>query len=375
MSPADPAARSGPQRLKALAVSATVLAAAALGGWGAHRLGLPLAWLTGALFVSAAFTFFGVRAGVGRLRPYGLVVLGLSLGQSFTPEILRAIAGSLPLITVCGFLTLGTGLLGARIFTAIAGTDAKTAFFCSVPGGVVLMAVHAQRAGASEPQVVLAQTIRLIAVVLIYPTMITFFVPHHAELSRAVAEAMPASAEPATLLRIGLYAAAGLVVARIGQRLYIPNPWMLAPCLMSICLSAFGAQPVVLPHVVVTVCQVILGVSLGTQMTQDFVMRAHRLVIASVLSALLLTLIMVPLALLVARLGGLDIGATLLGMAPGGMPEMTITAQSLGIAVPLVLSFHLVRILIGNLLIEPIWWLACRLGWAPSARRDAGPDR
>ncbi len=44
-----------------------------------------------------------------------------------------------------------------------------------------------------------------------------------------------------------------------------------------------------------------------------------------------------------------------LGLAPGGMPEMTVTAKALDLAVPLVLAFHLVRTLVCNLFLGAIW--------------------
>jgi uncharacterized membrane protein AbrB (regulator of aidB expression) len=43
------------------------------------------------------------------------------------------------------------------------------------------------------------------------------------------------------------------------------------------------------------------------------------------------------------------------------MPEMAITAKVLNLGVPLVLAFHLVRTLLCNLLVAPLWRLFERL--------------
>jgi uncharacterized membrane protein AbrB (regulator of aidB expression) len=40
------------------------------------------------------------------------------------------------------------------------------------------------------------------------------------------------------------------------------------------------------------------------------------------------------------------------------MPEMAITAKALDLAVPLVLGFHLVRVVLCSLLVGPIWRVA-----------------
>jgi hypothetical protein len=41
---------------------------------------------------------------------------------------------------------------------------------------------------------------------------------------------------------------------------------------------------------------------------------------------------------------------------------MAVTAKTLELAVPLVLGFHLVRTVLCNLLVGPIWWLGRKLG-------------
>ena len=74
--------------------------------------------------------------------------------------------------------------------------------------------------------------------------------------------------------------------------------------------------------------------------------------------AVLLTAIAVPVALL----SGLPVAAMILGLAPGGMLEMSLTAQALELAVPLVLAFHLLRTVLCNLLVGPLHRLVLRPG-------------
>lgn len=360
MQSSDPSGKWAAGKMAArVALLAAVFACAALCGWGATRLGVPLAWLLGALVASMAFALAGARIEVGGIRSYGLVVLGLALGQSFTPAIMAELSATLPLIALCGVGTLAAGLPVAPLFRRMAGLDPATAFFCAVPGGVVLMAVQAQRAGASEAHVVLAQSVRLVVVVLVYPALIAFFVPHHAVIAEAL-HAARSHLEWGQLPGIALLLAAGVLIARLARRSILPNPWMIAPCLMTIALSLSGLDAAPLPSWLVTICQLILGVSLGSRMTPDFVLGSGRLLLASVLSSLLLVAILVPAAVLVAGASGLDTAAVLFGLSPGGMPEMTVAARAAGAAVPLVLSFHLTRILICNLALEPAWHLLAR---------------
>ncbi|SDH98212.1 AbrB family transcriptional regulator [Alloyangia pacifica] len=326
------------------------------GGWLAHLAGLPLAWLLGALIAAILLASAGLAVDVRGARRYALIVLGLGLGQSFTAPILASLVGLFPLILICAVLTIASGALGAGIYRRQAGLDPKTAFFCGVPGGVVLMAIHAERAGLPEHEITLAQTVRLLVVVLLYPPLIKLLVPH----------------EPADILSVGasisswswllpLWLFAGYLAALIGRQLGTPNPWMLAPTLLAIAASSLGVLPTQIPQPMIIAGQIVLGLSLGVQVTPQFLRQAGPLFVASVTSSLLISAVLIALAFAVYALTDLPLGALLLGMAPGGMPEMAVTAHALGASVPLVLGFHLVRVVVANFLIEPVWRLAHRL--------------
>lgn len=335
---------------------AAVLALSTGGGWLAHALHVPLGWMVGALAVSTALALRGVHVNIDAVRPYVLIFLGLALGQTFDREVVLALADSLPAIVLGAALTLAAGLFGTQVFTRYAGLDARTAFFCGTPGGVVLMAIHARESGVSEQQVVLAQTVRLMLVVLVYPALVALLSAHEIQgpAGHAFAAARPAVQEGGAD-RLMLWWLAGLGAAVLGKKIGIPNPWMLAPCFLAAAFGALGMPPEHVPVPWIVVAQVVLGISLGSCMTREFVRGAHRLVVASVLSALLLSVVLVALGLAAAWLFHLPVAGSLLGMAPGGMPEMAVTAQALHASVPLVLGFHFVRVVFSNLLLEPVW--------------------
>jgi len=333
-----------------------VAAVAGSGGWIAHALGVPLGWLLGALVASAALAQMGLHVNIEAIRPYVLIFLGLALGQTFNQQVLLSLAGSLPAIVLCALLTVAAGLFGARVFSSYGRLDARTSFFCGTPGGVVLMAIHAREAGVSEQQVVLAQTIRLILVVLVYPALVALLAAHeiHGPQGHAFATAPAVSQQgsPGLLL---LWWLAGLGAAFLGKKVGIPNPWMLAPCLLTAVFASSGAAPEHVPAVWIVIAQCVLGISLGSSMTREFIRGSHRLVIASVLSSALLAFVLILLGLAAAWLFNLPVAGSLLGMAPGGMPEMAVTAQALQVSVPLVLGFHFVRVVFSNLLLEAVW--------------------
>ncbi|WP_158292363.1 AbrB family transcriptional regulator [Paracraurococcus ruber] len=329
---------------------------AALGGALLALLHVPLAWMIGAMMGTAALAWHREVAVPAWARPAGLVFLGLGLGGTFSGPVLAAVTGALPVLLLCGVASIATGFLVARLFTRLAGTDAQTGFFCAVPGGVIVMAMLAQEAKASVAAVTLAQTMRVLVVVLTFPPLLGWLAPH-GEYSEFMA---PRAAVwwPGLL---GM-AAAGLLLAFPLRRLGLANPWMLGPCGLAIILAATGHLPSGVPVPVVDAAQVAMGATLGTRLTRSFLLRSRRLALAGVLSSAVLSVVLALLAWGVAVLADMPVAAVILGLAPGGMPEMALTAKALELAVPLVLGFHLTRTVLCNLLVGPLHKWGVRWG-------------
>ena len=339
-----------PDHLRALL---TALAATA-GGAVASLAHIPLAWMIGALAATAALAWNDRAAVPNWARPTALVLLGLGLGQTFSGPVLGALLASLPAIMMASLLAILSGVVITPLFMRMARTDAQTGYFCAVPGGVVVMAVLAQRAGASVPTVTLAQTLRVIVVVFLFPPAIILLAPH------GDASAFQSAREALHLWGLVALIAAGTSVAFLFRRFGLANPWMMGPCSLAILLAATGTMPSSVPMEIVNAAQVAMGATLGSRMTRKFLLGSTRLAMASLVSAFLLSGLLAVLSLPIAWWGALPLPAVLLGMAPGGMPEMAVTAKALDMAVPLVLSFHLTRTVFCNLFIGPIWQVVAR---------------
>lgn len=333
------------------------LAAALTGGTICHLLSVPLAWMIGAMAGTAALAWFRPVAVHPYARPAALIVLGLAFGQTFSGPVLGALLGAMPVILIAGLLSIAAGVAAVPIFTRLAGVDPRTGYFAAVPGGVIVMVVLAQRAGAPIAPVTLAQTIRVVIVVLAIPPLLTAFAPV------GDAAAFLAPRLPFDLGGLGLMLVVGLLAAFALRRTGIANPWMIGPCALAITAAAFEVLPSSVPTVLVDAAQVAMGATLGQRLTREFLLSSRRLLWASIMSALALCALCLTLGAALGWASGLPVGAVMLGMAPGGMPEMGITAKTLEQAVPLVLGFHLARTLMCNFLIGPVWALTSRLGW------------
>lgn len=320
-------------------------------------LGLPLGWMIGSLLATGYLAMRGAAAVPVLARPAGLVVLGLALGQGFTPPVMEAVAAALPAMLLGGAVALLAGVAMAPLFRRLSGSDGRTAFFACMPGGVVNMAVLAGRAGGSVSAVTAAQSIRTALVVLIYPAML-------AVLARPGGPSVfsaPLPAEHAGGLLLLL--AGGAAVAALGSRIGLANAAMFAPCLLAMGLSASGSLPSSMPHWLVDVAQLVMGASLGMHLAGEGLGNApRRMALAGFVCGAGLLVVLMVAGIVLGWATGLPLRAVVLGLAPGGMPEMVVTAQALHLAVPLVLGFHLLRMVMCNLLVGPLWRVAVAIG-------------
>lgn len=305
----------------------------------------------------AALAWFTDVAAWEPVRSVSLLLLGLGLGQTFDGPVIAAVAAALPAMLVAGVLTILVGVLLSRPFARMARVDRRTGYFCTVPGGITVMAILAQREGVPIAPVTLAQSLRMVLVVLVYPPLLAIAAPPLLDSVFQVPRPPFAAGGFAVLL-----AAAG-VLALAMQRLGLANPWMLGALMVAVGLAATVGLPSGVPAPLIDAAQVGLGMVLGQRLTKRFLLSSPRLMTASVAAAGLLILALGVVAVPLALLFGLPVAAAVLGLAPGGMPEMAITAKALDLAVPLVLGFHLTRVILCNLLVAPLWRLAGRLGW------------
>lgn len=323
--------------------------AAAAGGAALAALHVPLAWMIGAMAATAAIAWRGRVAVHPLARPLALVVLGLAFGQTFSGPVLGALAGALPAVVAAGMLSILAGLAVMPVLRRAGGLDARSAYYAAVPGGVIVMAVLAQHARANVAAVTLSQTVRVTLVVLTVPPLLTLFAAHGDGGGVFAAERLPfVWWGIAAMLAVGLGAA--LLLRRTG----IANPWLIGPFALALLASATGHLPSSVPVPLVDAAQVAMGATLGQRLTRDFLLRSRRLAVASAMSALLLCALCAALGYALAAATGLPPAATMLGLAPGGMPEMGVTAKALEVAVPLVMAFHLTRTLMCNFLLGPL---------------------
>jgi membrane AbrB-like protein len=236
-------------------------------------------------------------------------------------------------------LSTALAYVGAWIISRFSDTDRTTALFASVPGGATEMAVLGERFGARVDQIALAQSLRILMVVVIVPFGFAALGVRGLDAYSQVD--VPVS--PGGLATLLAATACGGVLC---TRLRVPNGWMLGPLAACIVLTASGVAWSAMPTLLTNTGQLLMGCALGARFERDFMRRAPRFVAVVAASVLVAMAGAVAFALLLAQISLVPLPSLVLATAPGGIAEMCITAKVLQLGVPLVTAAHVTRVVV-----------------------------
>jgi membrane AbrB-like protein len=335
-------------RRPALSAVAACAAGGALCAWAR----IPLPWMIGPLVTMAALKFAGAHLVAPRGgREAGQAIIGTALGLYFTPLVAKEVAGRWELLVAAAVFATLLAYAGAWVISRLSDTDRTTAFFSSVPGGAMEMAILGERFGAKQDRIAIAQSLRILMVVIAVPFALTAAGVHGSD-THAQASGSFAAPGLAALLAC---AAAGAFAFHF---LRFPNAFMLGPLFVTIALTAAGLWWSAVPGPLTNAAQVLLGCALGARFDRAFMRRAPRFVAVVALSVVLALVLSAAFAWLLASLAGVAAGTMVLATAPGGIAEMCITAKVLQLGVPLVTAAHVARVVILVTLTAPVFRLS-----------------
>ncbi|MDO6461951.1 AbrB family transcriptional regulator [Granulosicoccaceae sp. 1_MG-2023] len=319
-----------------------------------YKLDTPLPWMIGPLLVTAIGRLSGLTLATPKgTRNLGQWILGVALGLYFTPLAAAQTLGLLPAIIVGAVLAVAFGGLCSLGLSRLAGTDATTSFFSAMPGGASEMSILAERYGARPDLVAAAHTLRVVLVVVCIPALYYMLDLHgNAPVSDSASQVVPLQ-----LTLLGLAGAGGALVWKaLGQA----NAWILGPLFVTAVATGTGLVETQIPSALSGAGQLFIGTSLGCRFTPGFMREAPRFLSASLLTTALLSVLLSLAAFVIAHLAHLDTPSTILGLSPGGIAEMCITAKALHLSVPVVTSFHVIRAMVVVVLAGPAYQLSRR---------------
>ncbi|BBH47809.1 membrane protein [Pseudomonas sp. KU43P] len=285
-------------------------------------------------------------------RKCGQCIIGLGIGLHFTPAVIEQVASHFVLIFFAALFTTVSSVVGVWLLRCT-GEDRATAFFASMPGGSGEMVNLGARNGAVLSQVAAAQSLRVLAVVLCVPALFKFLIGDGVSLNHT---------GTVNWAWLGLIVPLGVAIGFIWQRLKQPNPWLFGPLLVAAAVSLAGNLQIALPNGASQIGQWLIGSGLACHFNRAFFRRAPSFLGRTLVATALCMLIAGGAAWGLSVMTGLDLRSLTLGMMPGGIAEMSLTAETLQFSVPLVTALQVMRLLFVLFLAEPLFrvWNADR---------------
>ena len=347
--------------LKALAVAIPA-------GYLFDHLGTPIPWMIGPMIAVATLNLMGVRMhSPPYARQMGQVILGSAVGLYFTPPVVAELAANFAAIVAATASAFIVGGLGAVILNRVSGVDGKSTFFASIPGGAMAMAVLAERYGAQVAPVAVAHSLRVSIVVIVIPFALTYGgIPLVAAAYRPDVPLNPFILVP--------WMAFGFVLGEVSERLRLQNGYLLAPIFFGAALTMGGIQLSSVPHWMTDFAQLMFGLVLGARYERTFFARYKLFIPFALLNSFVILITSAAVAMALAWGFELPIATMIIATAPGGLAELTITAQALKIGVPIVVAFHLFRVIMVNMGTQYVYICATWLrGRIPGRKKISKP--
>ncbi|MCE9663739.1 AbrB family transcriptional regulator [Halomonas sp. M5N1S17] len=323
---------------------ANSLGIGALGGLLFQLTGLPLAWMLGPLVANLLVSARGVDVRIPEgLREAFLGVLGLVLGSQVTPQLAERVL-DWPLSAALLLVGVAVSTAAAAAWYRRCGFDPVSAWYASAPGAMTAMILMGEKCGGDPQRIAIAQSLRIILVVLWLPPLFWLW---EGGAAAQVEEAAVVSAHLWMLLMLPL-------LIMLGNRLRLPSASLLAPLLFAAVLSGFDVASLQLPDWGLNVMLWVLGSAIGSRFQGLSRARLGRYLLEAGVATLLALAVLALFAEAIHRLIGVPRDVALLALAPGGIGEMAILAVALDID-PVFVAFHHLLRMVALMVFAPFW--------------------
>ncbi|WHY80118.1 AbrB family transcriptional regulator [Neobacillus sp. WH10] len=342
---------------KVLRFSITVLSAF-IGGLVFSMIHTPIPWLLGpmaAVLIGSKFGKFQYYW-PSYIRDTGLIIVGYSIGLSFTKEALLQIMAKLPSMLLMTVLLVCFCAGIAFVVSKLTGVDYPTVLTGSIPGGLSQMIIFAEEMkGIDITTVTFLQVARLIMIIFFVPFLILgpFFnhPPTHTALDLAektVQDTVP------LFPNIILFTLICVVCAFLAKKLKFPTPFILGPILGTAVATISGLQGPALTTPILDVSQFMIGGYIGLLLKPEKLEHKAKIITLALLSGLLMIVGSTGLGLLLVHFYDITPSTSLLSLAPGGMDQMAILAHEVHADLSMVTGYQLFRLFFIYFAIPPL---------------------
>ncbi len=231
-----------------------------LGGYTFSFFNLPLSWVLGPMLFTLIFTMTYREAYIPpSCTISGFFILGISLGLYFVPSTGAVIVDNIKYIVVMSLVTIMLGMINGFFYKKLFKLDWMTVIFGSIPGGLSQMVEIGKELGGKPEIIAIQQTLRIVLVVAIIPTIMFF-----AADSKPSAAVTVNAIEDYSFFDVFLLIGLGILGIFIGKVLRIPIPYFTGPLMIISVISLSGYDLVEMPSILLHLAQVFIGITIGT---------------------------------------------------------------------------------------------------------------
>ena len=314
----------------------------------AKRLRIPAGALLGSMvFVSALNILSGnVSDYPIDLRVIVQVVAGAAIGMSFTRADLTMLRRLLRPAVILMVMMISFNVLGALVISRFTALDPITALFAAAPGGVSDMALIAADFGANTQQVAFLQMFRFVFIVSLFPFIVRRILNGENRNLQTTDQSKKNGAEKprerrwvkciVTLLAAG----AGAALAR---GLGLPAGAVIGSLVVTVIMSIVF-QAAYLPKWTRTLVQAFAGCFIGSRITLATLAYFQLLLLPMAIALAQLMVMTFSTAWMLRRCCGMDRAESLFSCIPGGLAEMSVIAQEMGLRVPEIVMMSTCRL-------------------------------
>lgn len=335
---------------------------AALGGLVFNYIHMPIPWLLGPMVV------IFLLSRTGKFTPYlpvhirniGLIIVGYTIGLSFTKDALIQIIHQSPSMLLMTVLIVSFSALFALLISKLTKIDYPTILAGSIPGGLSQMiTLGEEMKGIDLTIVTFLQVTRLMMIIFVVPLLVIspmFSGGEVFHLTGSLTKIKPQWAE--LFPNIIIFTIVCVIFAIIGKKIKLPTAYMLGPIIGTAILNIGGLHGPSLPSTIVDISQFFMGGYIGTLMKPEQLTNKVKIIIFSLISGSVLILASIGLSFFLANLHPISPITAFLSSAPGGMDQMGIIAHEVHADLSIVTGYQLFRILFIFFAVPPLLkWL------------------
>lgn len=324
--------------------AAVTLGVAAVGVAFAMLVSFPAPFLTGPAMAVTVAGLAGLKLGLPRqLVTFAMVLIGMNIGAGVTPDIVET-AQRWP----ASFLVLAVSLLAIMAASAfwlrrVHGFDRRTALLSASPGHLSFVLSLSADVDADIPRVALSQTIRVLALTLIVPVLVTAI--------GGVVEGGGSSVAAMSLPVIAILLVLSLALGKVFQWMAVPAAMLLGAMAVSTLTHLTAIVEGTMPNWLGMPAFLVMGAMIGSRFSgvtlgmlrQSLAAGMAITVIASGLASLAAVMVWLWL--------DLPLGQLIVAFMPGGLEAMIALAVLLDADPAFVAGHHVMRLFILSVLV------------------------